>query len=301
MIVTITLDPSLHVRYDAERVELGAANQVSRVRYAAGGRGLAVARLLHMFGHEVVAAGLAGGAAGAFIRNELSRAGVPTHFTAIEAESRRATSIRDTRTGTATSFAEPSPFITTEELGRLAADYRAQLDGATAVVLAGGLPAALPAETYGSLASYAAEAGVPVVLNAAGSALLHGAARRPALVIPEPADDPAGVQPGGGTSVVLATERGARVLTADGEWRAELDAPAAESASRDALVAGFVPGVALGWSWADTLRHAVALAASTVDGEPDLAVYEDLLPAVRVTKAAAGRSGTGRETVRRGA
>jgi fructose-1-phosphate kinase PfkB-like protein len=36
-----------------------------------------------------------------------------------------------------TSFEEPAPYITTEELGRLAADYRALLDGATAVVLCG--------------------------------------------------------------------------------------------------------------------------------------------------------------------
>ncbi len=59
------------------------------------------------------------------------------------------------------------------------------LDGATAVVLCGSLPDGLPAETYGSLVSYAAGAGVPVVLDAGGSALRHGAARRPALIIPD--------------------------------------------------------------------------------------------------------------------
>jgi fructose-1-phosphate kinase PfkB-like protein len=52
----------------------------------------------------------------------------------------------------------------------------------------------------------------------------------------------------------------------------------------DALVAGFVPGIALGWSWPDMLRHAVALATSVSrDGEPDLAAYEELLPGVTVT------------------
>jgi tagatose 6-phosphate kinase len=295
VIVTVTLDPSLDVRYDAEEVQVGSTNRVSRVRYAAGGRGLAVARLLHMFGHEVVAAGLAGGAAGSFIRNELSRAGVATQFTAIEAESRRVMRIRDTRAGIATRFIEPSPYITTEELGRLAADYRGLLDGATTVVLAGGLPDGLPIETYGSLASYAAVAGVPVVLNAGGSALRHGAARGPAVVIPEPVDDPAGLEATGGTSVVLATERGARVLTAAGEWQAQLDAPVAGPGSSDALVAGFAPGVALGWSWPDMLRHAVALAASTTDGEPDLAVYERVLPAVTVSRCDA----SGREIARR--
>ena len=184
MIVTVTLNPALHVSYEAERVSRGAANPVSRVSYRAGGRGLAVAKVLHTFGHEVVAAGLVGGASGDVIRAELARAGVATQFTRITGESRRVLEITDAADGTVTSFGEPAPYITTEELGRLAADYRALMADATAAVLCGSLPAGLPAETYGSLASYAAEAGVPVVLDASGSALRHAVSRRPALVIP---------------------------------------------------------------------------------------------------------------------
>ena len=48
-------------------------------------------------------------------------------------------------------------------------------------VVSGSLPAGLPSETYGSLATYAAEAGVPVVLDAGGTALWQGVSRRPAL------------------------------------------------------------------------------------------------------------------------
>jgi fructose-1-phosphate kinase PfkB-like protein len=48
-------------------------------------------------------------------------------------------------------------------------------------------------------------------------------------------------------------------------------------------VAGLVPGVALGWSWPDALRHAVALAAAArPSGEIDLDAYERLLSEVRV-------------------
>jgi tagatose 6-phosphate kinase len=318
VIVTVTLNPALHVRYDADQVELGAANQVSRVRQHAGGRGLTVARLLHRFGHDVVAAGLAGGSSGELIRTELARMGVATQFTRISAESRRSVRIADASAGQVTSLEEPAPYITTEELGRLAADYRALLDGATAVVLCGSLPTGLPAETYGSLTSYAAEAGVPVILNARGSALRHGAERGPTLVIPEGTADFA--QPGpasaagngaGGSeaggpeagrpgAVVLLTERGVRAVTADGVWQASAEpGPAGAEGEpttgepvsveptrgrRDALVAGFVPGIALGWSWPDMLRHALALADSvTPDGEADLAAYEKLLPEVTVT------------------
>ena len=304
MIVTVTLNPALYVHYEADRVELGVTNAVGRVRHQAGGRGLAVARLLQTFGHDVVAAGLAGGSSGELIRNELARAGVATQFTRIGAESRRVVRVADAKARLVTSFEEPAPYITTEELGRLAADYRALLDGATAVVLCGSLPAGLPAETYGSLTSYATGAGVPVILDAGGSALRYGAARGPALAIPD-SRETAGLDTDdvetaecvaaelmaiGAGSVVLLTERGTHAITAKGRWHAAIMPSGLSSTAeptltgrRDALVAGFVPGIALGWSWPDMLRHAVALSASVTPGaEPDLDSYETLLPEVTV-------------------
>jgi tagatose 6-phosphate kinase len=289
LIVTVTLNPSLQVRYDTERLELGASNRVSRVRHQAGGRGLAVARLLRTFGHDVVAAGLAGGSAGDLIRAELAKTGVATQFTRISAESRRVLQVTD-ESGVQTTFDEPAPYITTEELGRLAADYRALLDGASAVVLCGSLPAGLPAETYGSLTRYAVEAGVPVVLDAGGTPLRYGIARGPTLVIPDLAAGEPLPELADASSVVLPADTGVRVLTAAGEWLAGVGAPQTRpwprpaAGFRDALVAGFVPGIALAWSWPDMLRHAVALAAAlSQDGVPDLGAYEALLPRVTVT------------------
>jgi tagatose 6-phosphate kinase len=296
VIVSVTLNPAVYVDYAADRVRLGAANVVTRVRHRVGGRGLAVARLLHTFGHDVTAAGLAGGSAGELIRADLARAGVATRFTRIGAESRRVVQVLDVAAGQTTSLREPAPYITTEELGRLAADYRALLDGATAVVLCGSLPDALPVETYGSFTSYAADAGVPVILDAGGSALANGAVRGPALVIPEQPGEAAELAPEGKSSVVVATESGVRARTPDGQWAAEVGAdligatrrsqPAEPEldAFRGGLVAGFVPGIAFGWSWPDTLRHALALAVSaTPDGGVDLAGYEAVLPTVVVT------------------
>ncbi len=253
MIVTVTLNPALHVGYETERLTLGGKNPVSRVSYRTGGRGLAVARVLHTFGHDVVAAGLAGGASGEMIRAELARAGVATQFTWISGESRRVVEVADEggpgeggpggRSSAITTFCEPAPYITTEELGRLAADYRSLMTDATAAVLSGSLPAGLPAETYGSLATYAAEAGVPVVLDAGGSALWHAVSRRPGLVIPEPEDgDPAALIASGARAVAILSDGAVSAITAEGQWRAELAGPHAAAASRvaasrDALAA----------------------------------------------------------------
>jgi tagatose 6-phosphate kinase len=286
MIVVVTLDPAVHVSYDTKRIALGDSHLVERVRYRAGGRGPAVAQMLHTFGHEVVAAGLVGGTAGELIKAELSRRGVPTQFTPIAMESRRVVEVTEASTGATTSFAEPSPYITTEELGRLAADYRAAIEGATAAVLCGGVPDALPPETFGTFATYAAEAGVPVVLDAGGSALAHGVARGPALVIPEAPEadvDPAALLAGGAAAVVTRSGSAVTVLTEGGHWQARLPGTSPDRLSHDALVAGFVPGVTLGWSWADSLRHAVSLAAAArPSGGVDLVAYEQLLPDVEI-------------------
>ena len=286
MILSIDLNPALYVDYAGAELQLGGDNAVARVRNWPGGRGLTVARLLHTFGHEVTAAGLAGGSAGEVIRAELARAGVATRFTRIGAETRRVVRVADTAGRSTTTFREPAPYITTEELGRLAADYRGLLDGATAVVLCGSLPAGLPPDIYGSLTSYAASAGVPVVLEAGGTELRYGAARGPALVIPEPGDE-ADVEAVGASAVVCATGTGLRALTPQGHWQADVREPSdVAQLSRDGLVAGFVPGTALGWSWPDMLRHALALASSvSPDGAVDLDAYELVLSGVMVTRS----------------
>src|SRR6476660_8365482 len=180
MIVTVTLNAALHVAYtadappaDALLVPGGTTPRnlprtegptppyppediipVSRPGYRAGGRGVTVARVLRAFGHDVLAAGLAGGASGELIVQDLARSGVPTAFTLIRGESRRFFRFAGPD-GPTQRFSEPGPYITTEELGRFAADYRRLMAGAAAVVLCGSLPDGLPADTYGSLVTYA--------------------------------------------------------------------------------------------------------------------------------------------------
>ncbi|HEY2285225.1 MAG TPA: PfkB family carbohydrate kinase, partial [Streptosporangiaceae bacterium] len=178
VIVTITLNAALHVAYTASDLGGDPAAEgivpVSRPAYRAGGRGVTVARVLRAFGHDVLAAGLAGGASGELIVQDLARSGVPTAFTLIRGESRRFFRFSDPDpAGPVQRFSEPGPYITTEELGRFAADYRLLMTGAAAVVLCGSLPDSLDADTYGSLVTYAVEAGVPVILDAGGEELKY--------------------------------------------------------------------------------------------------------------------------------
>ena len=313
VIVTVTLNAALHVAYTADDLAGEGVNPVSRPAYRAGGRGVTVARVLRAFGHDVLAAGLAGGASGELIREDLARSGVPTAFTLIRGESRRFFRFGGPA-GRVMRFGEPGPYITTEELGRFAADYRRLMAGAAAVVLCGSLPDGLPADTYGSLVTYAAEACVPVILDAGGEELKHAVGHGPDLVVAE--TSAADTRPGdlGGDLLRLgagaaAVAVGGRVhaVTPAGRWTARVAAPEAPEAAgtdlawlpaRGALVAGLVPGQLLGWSWPDRLRHALALAAGGAgawtrapDGPEDrdhvdLPAYERLLDAVRVESSA---------------
>jgi tagatose 6-phosphate kinase len=296
VIMTVTLNAALQVSYAAGGLSADGINPVSRPAYRAGGRGITAAAVLRAFGHDVLAAGLAGGTAGELIREELGRSGVPTAFTQIHSESRRVWRFAGPD-GRTLRFGEPGPYITTEELGRFAADYRRLLAGAAAVVLSGSLPEGLPSDMYGTLVTYAVEAGVPVFLDAGGAELLHAAGHRPDLVIADARrvrgdSDLATtlIRLGAGAAVVVG-EHLVHVVTASGDWTAGIDTPDADATSlnaRGALVAGMVPGQLLGWSWPDRLKHALALAAAggaaelAGSSDVDLAAYERLLETVSV-------------------
>jgi tagatose 6-phosphate kinase len=312
VIVTVTLNAALHVSYTAGDRDGEAVRPVSRPSYRAGGRGVTAARVLHAFGHDVLASGLAGGSSGELIREDLARSGVPTDFTLIRGESRRvfsfAPSDRPGRpdqadggdgAGEILRFAEPGPYITTEELGRFAADYRRLLTGAMAVVLCGSLPDGLPSDTYRSLVTYAGEAGVPVILDAGGEELGHAIGHGPDLVVAQAGsaggpDLGAALLRRGAAAVAMANGSAVRAVTATGEWTASIATKPEVKASRGALVAGLVPGQLLGWSWPDRLRHALALATAGAGAEDaggsasddgyrvDLTAYERLLDAVTV-------------------
>jgi len=147
MIVVVSLDPSVQVSYETTPIVPGSAHTVEPGPLPGfGGRGPAVARMLHYFGHEVVAAGLAGGTAGELIRAELSRLAVPTPVHADRhGKSRRVVEVSDGSARPGDQFRRAVPVHhhrgTRPARGRLP---EACSTGPSAVVLCGGLPDGLP-------------------------------------------------------------------------------------------------------------------------------------------------------------
>ena len=312
MIVVVALNPALDVTHHVDDVDWTGVNRPAGVRESPGGKGLNVARTLHSLGADVLLLGLAGGSSGAVLQSALRASGVRAVFTEIAAGTRRTFAVVDTGRGDVALFNEPGPPVAAAEYARFLDTYTEALATSAAVVLSGSLPAGLPPDTYADLTRTAAAAGVPVLLDTSGEALLHGATAGPAMVKPNlaelaaavgrelaltgPSDRAAVIEAaaelrdrGPDAVVVSLSAEGLLAVTNEGTWLAEPRRVAGNpTGAGDAAVAGLAHGLVLGQSWQDRLRHAAALgsaaAAAPAAGEFGHANYDLALSSVEVTR-----------------
>jgi tagatose 6-phosphate kinase len=312
MILVVSLNPALDVTHHVAGVDWAGVNRPREVAAAPGGKGLNVARTLRALGAGVQVVGLAGGVTGEAVRAGLAAAGVPGRFAPIAGETRRTFAVVDLCRHDTALFSEPGPAVTAGEYGGFLVLYENSLAGCGAVVLSGSLPPGLPADSYAGLAARAAAAGVPVVLDAAGPVLRHGAAGGPAIAKPNLAELSAAVgrpldglpaaaaaaaelrAAGAGAVVVSLGAGGLLAVTGDGTWRA---APPPRltgnpTGAGDAVVAGLAHGLVLGRPWPERLRHAAALGTASVAapaaGQFGGADYRRALAGTCVTEWAGG-------------
>ena len=313
MILVVALNPALDVTHHVPGVDWSGVNRPREVRATPGGKGLNVARTLRALGAGTLVVGLAGGVTGEAVCAGLADAGVPARFAGIAGETRRTFAVVDThRHGTAL-FNEPGPEVSEPEWAELFVLYENALAGCSAVVLSGSVPPGLPEDSYARLAARAAAAGVPVILDAEGPALLHAAAEGPAIVKPNlaelartvgrPLAGPAGARrasvaqaarelmaAGARAVVVSLGSDGLLAVTGDGSWHAAPPGRVAgnPTGAGDAVVAGLAHGLASGTPWPERLRRAAALgtaaAAAPAAGQFDPADYARALAGVSVAR-----------------
>jgi len=313
MILVVALNPALDVTHHVPGVDWSGVNRPQQVRAVPGGKGLNVARTLRALGSGTLVVGLAGGVTGDAVRAGLTEAGVPARFAAIAGETRRTFAVVDTQRHDTTLFNEPGPPVSESEWAELIVLYDNALAGCSAVVMTGSLPPGLPEGSYAGLAARAAAAGVPVVMDTEGPALLRGAAEGPAIVKPNLAElertvgrplTGAGgtglaciaraarelMAAGAGAVVVSLGSDGLFALTSDGSWHAAPPGPVAgnPTGAGDAVVAGLAHGLASGTPWPERLRQAAALgtatAAAPAAGHFDPADYARALAGVSVAR-----------------
>ena len=312
MILVVSLNPALDVTHHVAGVDWSGVNRPRRVATAPGGKGLNVARTLHALDSDVRVIGLAGGVTGEAVRAGLAAAGVPGSFAPVAGQTRRTFAVVDQCSHDTALFNEPGPAVTAGEYDGFLVLYENSLAGCDAVVLSGSLPPGLPPDSYAGLAARAAAAGVPVVLDAEGPALRHGAAGGPAIAKPNLAELAAAVgrplaglgaaaaaaaelrDAGAAAVVVSLGGDGLLAVTGEGTWRAAPPGPVAgnPTGAGDAVVAGLAHGLVLGRPWPERLRHATALGTAAVAapaaGQFAAADYRRALAGTQVAEWAGG-------------
>ncbi len=169
MIVSVTMNPSVDISYKLEDFKLNDINRVSTVMKTAGGKGLNVARVIHLLHSPVVATGILGGTIGSFIENQLDQDGIDHNFLKTDQESRNCIAIL--HEGNQTEILEAGPQFSRNEGDDFLNHYQQLLEKAEVVTISGSLPKGLDASIYCEMIRIAETKQIPVILDCSGGVL----------------------------------------------------------------------------------------------------------------------------------
>jgi tagatose 6-phosphate kinase len=301
VILCVCPSPALDVTYHVGELVAGATVRVGSVAERPGGKAVNVARVLHALGEPVLLVAPTGGETGDRMVAGLHAAGVPSRLVPDGAATRRTVTVVEDD-GRATCLTEPA---TTSCWPELLTAVDESLAVARVQVVAGRLPDGIPAGGLTALVAAARAAGVPVIADTHGDALVEVLEAGCSVVKPNAeelaqiARDPDPVRGArelcdryGVAVVVSRGHQGVVAATVTGTWEAR---PAAAvsgnpTGAGDALVAGLASALAHDHAALDhpeqTLRDAVALSVAAVRsptaGELDLAGHAETRDSVAV-------------------
>lgn len=173
-IATLTLNPTIDVAYEVERVFPVEKIRTQTELYDPGGGGINVARVFARLGGEARCYYLSGGATGPALDGLMDKHGLVRERIAIVGDTRVATTIVEHQCEKEYRFVPAGPTIAPEEwqacLDRLAeapCDY---------LVASGSLAPGVPEDFYARVAALAGRRGILMVLDSSGAALRAGLA-----------------------------------------------------------------------------------------------------------------------------
>ncbi len=283
-IVTLTMNPSLDVHADVERVVPDEKLRCSASHHEAGGGGVNVARVAQRLGAEVRAVLTAGGPTGARLVDLVGEEGVDCVPVRVDGLTRQNPTFSETGSDRQYRFVLPGPELAEAEWSACI-DAVASTEPAPSVVVASGsLPPGAPSDLYARLVRTLD--GTRVVVDASGVALREVAAAGPYLLKPNAAElqqlighgistdeefEAAAdqlVADGAAEVLVLSLGAGGAYVARRGAPGISLRAPTVPIRSRigagDSMVAGIVTGLARGWAVEEAVTHGLAAGAAAV-------------------------------------
>jgi len=171
-VATLTMNPTIDVSYDVERVRHTHKMRTDNEWYAPGGGGINVARVLSRLGTPSRCIYTAGGATGPALdglidRHQLARTRIP-----IEGPTRVASAVLERETGKEYRFTPQGPHLGEDECRACLAALE-EVECGT-LVLSGSLPPGVPDDFYAHATALMRKRGVAVVLDSSGKALASG-------------------------------------------------------------------------------------------------------------------------------
>jgi 1-phosphofructokinase family hexose kinase len=291
MIITVTLNTAIDKTLSVPNFRLGRRHRTVEQTTMPGGKGVNVARVLKSLGQPVIATGLAGGATGTRLVEQLTQLSVLSDFVRIREESRTNTAVIDPTTGEQTEINERGPKVSEQEVELFVDKLLYLAKGASLCVFAGSLPRDVDVDVYAKLIRELRRLGVATVVDTDGDPLRRAVRAEPDVISPNvlEAEELVGHEFNDDDDHMIAVremaELGARdaiMTTPDGCFARMRSAepggepcvyrvrvassvlePRATVGSGDAFLAGFVAARYSGRSVADCLAYGVACGAES--------------------------------------
>ncbi len=184
MIITVTLNTAVDKTLAVPNFRLGRRHRTVEQTTMPGGKGVNVARVLKTLGQPVIATGLAGGATGTRIVEQLTQVSVLSDFVRIREESRTNTAVIDPTTGEQTEINERGPAVSEAEVEMFVDKLLYLAQGASLCVFAGSLPRQVDTDVYARLIPELRRLGVETVVDTDGDPLRRAVRAEPDVISP---------------------------------------------------------------------------------------------------------------------
>lgn len=139
----LTLNPSLDKWYWIKDFHKGKSHKVNDFKYAVGGGGINVAKVINEFNEQVMVTGFAGGDTGRYIERELDKMGIYHRFVPIKEESKSTIRIIS-KYDVSTEIMEEGPYIHSEYVSKLYELFHELISKWDLICACGDIPKGLP-------------------------------------------------------------------------------------------------------------------------------------------------------------
>lgn len=182
-ISTLTLNPTIDLACEAEKVRPVRKVRTFDERQDPGGGGVNVARVVRELGGETLAMVMVGGVTGHFLEELLQEIGVPHRSIPIAGRTRISQTVLDRSLGEEFRFVPEGPEVAEAEWQAALAALEDLPEGEW-LVASGSLPRGVPEDFYARARAVARRRGLRMVLDTSGAALRAGVGAEIELIKP---------------------------------------------------------------------------------------------------------------------